>query len=226
MTWNRNNIATAIAILFHLVGLTGMLFFDQQKFAALTPLNMLLMFALLVWTQQERTAGFWLLALGCFIEGILVEIVGVNTGFLFGDYTYGNVLGPKVMGVPWMIGLNWFLVIYSCGIIITRFSHYLISRVSAEEQGSLRNVYQWSLILDGALLAVFFDWIMEPVAVKLGFWTWNESPIPFKNYFCWLIVSMVMLLMFRKASFDKLNQFAINLLLIQAMFFLLLRTFL
>ncbi|NEM04400.1 hypothetical protein G3W01_24170 [Escherichia coli] len=29
-----------------------------------------------------------------------------------------------------------------------------------------------SLVLDGALLTVFFDWVMEPVAVKLGFWQW------------------------------------------------------
>ena len=34
-----------------------------------------------------------------------------------------------------------------------------------------------SVIIDGATLAVFFDWLMEPVAVKLGYWTWNGDGI-------------------------------------------------
>jgi putative membrane protein len=223
---SRNNIATAIAILFHVVGLTGILFFDQQKFAALTPLNLLLMFALVLWTQQEKTISFWLFFAGCFIEGIIVEVIGVHTGIVFGNYQYGDQLGPKIYEVPWIIGFNWFLIIYGCGVIVTRFSDYLIRKIPEEEQGKVQAVYHLSVLLDGALLAVFFDWVMEPVAVKLGFWKWNESPVPFRNYFCWLLVSMVMLLLFRKAVFDKLNQFAVNLLLIQLMFFLLLRTFL
>lgn len=227
MKLNKNIIATVIAIIFHVVGLIGILFFDRQFFASLTPFILLLMMVLIIWTQDEMTISFWLLLAGCFIEGIIVEILGVNTGFLFGNYTYGNVLGPKIFNVPLMVGINWFIIIYCSGIIVTRFSHYLISRVSEDEQSKLEGVYNLSLLLDGALLATFFDWVMEPVAVKLGFWKWlGEGEIPFRNYFCWFIVSLVMLLMFRKAMFDKLNQFAVNLLLIQLMFFLLLRTFL
>ena len=84
-----------------------------------------------------------------------------------------------------------------------------------------------SLIADGATLAVLFDWLIEPVAVKLGYWQWNgDGSIPLYNYICWVTISVLLLGIFHYLKFNKRNKFAINLLLIQMMFFLLLRTFL
>jgi putative membrane protein len=68
-----------------------------------------------------------------FLTGILVEIMGVNTGLLFGDYQYGAVLSPRIKQVPWVIGINWFLVIYCCGISI----HTLLTK--AMQQMALRS---------------------------------------------------------------------------------------
>jgi putative membrane protein len=209
-----------------MVGLVGILFFDRRLFASLTPMNILLMLALLIWTQQERTLTFWLLFAACFIEGMLAEIIGVNTGYLFGHYHYTHVMGPQVLGVPLIIGINWFIVIYCSGILISKFSHYLMSRMPDTEQERLQGVYHWTLLLDGALLTVLFDWVMEPVAMKLNFWQWENDKIPFSNYLSWLALSMIMMYFFRRSVFDKRNQFAVNLLLIQLMFFLILRTFL
>jgi len=39
--------------------------------------------------------------------GLAVEAVGVATGFPFGAYSYGALLGPKVLGVPLVIPLAW-----------------------------------------------------------------------------------------------------------------------
>ena len=84
-----------------------------------------------------------------------------------------------------------------------------------------------SIMVDGATLAVLFDWLMEPAAVKLGYWKWlGNGEIPLYNYMCWFVISMLLLFVFHKLQFNKQNKFAVNLLLIQAMFFLLLRTFL
>jgi putative membrane protein len=84
-----------------------------------------------------------------------------------------------------------------------------------------------SVVVDGATLAVFFDWVMEPAAVKLGFWQWGgNGSIPSFNYVCWLGISMLLLTCFHVLRFDKSNKFAVHLLLIQVMFFLILRTFL
>ena len=43
--------ATAIAVLFHTIGIVGLLFFDAKFFLQSTPVNLLLMFVLLIWTQ-------------------------------------------------------------------------------------------------------------------------------------------------------------------------------
>ena len=225
--FTKFEIATAIAILFHSIGLVGLLFFDQSFFLAATPFNLLLSFTLLIWTQTDKNTWFFLFLAACFVLGIIVEVIGVNTGYLFGDYAYGKVLGPAIKGVPVLIGVNWFLIIYCCGISIHTLLMKAINRVAADTGKTPMTLKALSVIIDGATLAVLFDWLMEPVAVKLGYWVWNgDGSIPMFNYICWFVISLLLLMVFHFAKFNKQNKFAVNLLLIQLMFFLLLRTFL
>ena len=126
------NVATAIAVLFHVIGLAGLLFFNTSFFLAATPINLLLSFALLIWTQKEKNLSFFLFVLLCFGVGVAVEITGINTGILFGDYTYGNVLGYKVQNVPVVIGINWFIIIYCSGISVNTLLMKAINRISAD----------------------------------------------------------------------------------------------
>ena len=171
--FTKIQVATAIAVLFHTIGLVGLLFFDKTFFLQSTPVNLLLMFALILWTQTEKNKHFFLFLAACFFVGIAVEIIGINTKILFGDYTYGNVLGYKVQNVPLLIGVNWFIIIYCSGISIHTLLMKAINRISADTGKSPMALKALSVIIDGATLAVFFDWVMEPVAVKLGYWTWN-----------------------------------------------------
>ncbi len=225
--FTKFDIATGIAVLFHSIGLIGLLFFDRSFFLAATPFNLLLSFALLIWTQTEKNIYFFLFLATCLIVGIVVEVIGVNTGFLFGDYAYGNVLGPEIKNVPVLIGVNWFLIVYCCGISIHTLLMKAINRIAADSGKSPMALKALSVIIDGATLAVFFDWLMEPVAVKLGYWVWQgDGAIPMFNYICWFVISLLLLMVFHFAKFNKQNKFAVNLLLIQLMFFLLLRTFL
>lgn len=225
--FTKFEIATAIAVLFHTIGLVGLLFFDKTFFLAATPFNLLLSFALLIWTQQEKNLPFIIFFIACFLVGVTVEIIGINTGILFGDYTYGNVLGYQFKNVPLLIGINWFIIIYCSGISIHTLLMKAINRVASDTGKTPTALKALSVIIDGATLAVFFDWLMEPVAVKLGYWVWNgDGSIPMLNYICWFVVSLLLLTIFHFAKFSKQNKFAVNLLLIQLMFFLLLRTFL
>ena len=224
--FSKYQTATAIAVLFHAIGLVGILFFNRQFFVQATALNLLLMFVLLVWTQKEKNGFFLLFVAAAIVLGLAAEIIGVNTGALFGDYSYGNLLGPKFMKVPLIIGINWFVIIYCCGISIHTLLMKAISRISFETKTKPMALKAISVIVDGASIAVFFDWIMEPVAVKLGYWKWHDGTVPFYNYVCWLMVSNIILAIFHFSKFNKQNKFAVNLLLIQMMFFLLLRTFL
>jgi len=108
-------------------------------------------------------------------------------------------------------------------MLLTRLSR----RLSEEMGRPVKTIQRISIVVDGATLAVLFDYLMEPVAIKLGYWQWlDKGEIPLYNYICWFIISMILLYIFHRLTFGKQNKFAVNLLLIQAMFFLLLRTFL
>ena len=224
---SKYEIATAVAVFFHGIGLIGILFYQTDFFIRCTPFNLLLSFLLLIWTQTEKNGYFFLFAAIVVTTGFLVEVVGVNTGLLFGEYSYGKVLGFQWMKVPLLIGVNWFIIIYCCGISIHTLLIRLIKRVAKDTGEPPMLLKAMSVIVDGATLAVAFDWLMEPVAVKLNFWTWHgDGSIPLFNYTCWFLISLALLTLFHFCRFNKTNKFAVNLLLIQVMFFLVLRTFL
>lgn len=220
--------ATVIALLFHGFGALGIITNTYKDFfIGATPLNLLLMGGLLVATQPQRNRAFGLFVGICIITGIAVEVIGVNTGWLFGQYTYGKVLGYQWKGVPLLIGINWFIAMYCCGVTIHTLLRKLIAKMSDDLGVSSKKIQALSVVVDGASLAVFFDWIIEPVAIKLGFWTWGGSgAIPMFNYVCWFGISLLLLACFYFFNFGKSNKFAVHLLLIQILFFLLLRTFL
>ncbi|MFZ1527323.1 MAG: carotenoid biosynthesis protein [Ferruginibacter sp.] len=224
--FSRYQFATAIAIIFHAVGLAGILFFNKDFFIGTTAFHLLLMCALIFYTQERINFGFILFFILCFIAGMCVEIVGTSTGMLFGNYSYGNVLGPGVKNVPFIIGINWFIIVYCCGIGMSTLFRRLAAKVGEETVYQHKFLKTASVVFDGATLAVFFDWILEPAAVKLGYWQWQDGDIPGFNYLSWFMVSALLLLFFQLLPFNKHNKFAVNLLLIQLMFFLILRTFL
>ena len=184
------------------------------------------MAALLIFTQREKNLPFFFFVLLCFATGMFVEIIGINTGYLFGDYSYGEVLGAKWQGVPFLIGINWFVIVFCAGTIIHRLNEWVYKKIADGKQPSPA-VQTFSFITDAALLTTFFDWIMEPAAIKLGFWKWQPAgAIPSYNFLCWFLISALLLTVFRFLTFDKHNQFALHLFIIQALFFLLLQTFL
>lgn len=214
--------ATAVAIFFHTIGLAGMLCGKVSFFNAATAINLLLMLGLLIFAEEKLTRHWWYYLLICFITGMSVEWVGVHTGWLFGNYAYGDVLGPKLWGVPLMIGVNWFIVMYGSAVLMKKVSDRL--SVSATMPAWFKYLL---MAIDAACVAVLFDWIMEPVAVQLGYWQWGgNGAIPLFNYVSWFIVSWLLQIVFFLLPIKNTNLFAVHLLLIQAMFFLILRTFL
>ncbi len=221
---SKYQAATFIAILFHLIGVTGILFFNSTFIINATAFNLLLMLGLLIWTQPQKNIYFWLFVFSCFVAGFVVEIIGVNTSMLFGEYKYGETLGLQIRNVPLLIGVNWFIIIYCCGISINTMLMKLIRAQPMAVTPGSKTLRALSIIIDGATLAVIFDWLMEPVAIKLKYWQW-AGIIPWFNYVCWFLVSILLLTVFQFCKFEKKNKFAVNLLLVQLMFFLVLRTF-
>lgn len=214
--------ATVVAIFFHFIGLAGLLWGDVALFNNATVLNLLLMLVLLVYSEGKPEKNWWRYLLLCFITGQSVEWIGVHTGWLFGNYAYGDVLGPKIWSVPLMIGVNWFIVMYGSAMLMK----HLNSKISWPPTMAVW-LKHLLIALDAACVAVLFDWIMEPVAVQLGYWHWGGNEvIPLFNYACWFGVSCLLQFTLFYIPVKNTNLFAVHLLLIQAMFFLILRTFL
>ena len=212
------------ALVVHIAGLIGMVWGDPAWFASKTPMNLLLMFGLLILNQPRRDSGFYLFLILGFATGMFTEMIGVQTGILFGQYAYGSVLGPSWKGVPFLIGLNWFVTVF----IAAGMARLAFERLSPRGASPLDNGLVKFLLLPlaGAAIATAFDWIMEPAAVSLGFWTWaGDGSIPMLNYICWFAISWLLLTAGMFLRIDVRNRFSVPLLLIQSAFFLLLRLF-
>jgi putative membrane protein len=206
MKWTKTNISILILVIFYAVGIMGVLFLDASSFLTLTPLNLLLTLAVIVFNHKDWKHS-WIFVF-TYILGFLVEVLGVNTGFPFGIYRYGEVLGPKLFNTPLMIGVNWLMLLYACNFISSRFGLTLITKA-----------------LGAAFLMVVLDYAIEPVAIKYDFWTWQDAQPPMANYISWFIIAFLLSLPWQwtKISLNKDISFAVYTL--QLVFFLTLNLF-
>ena len=202
--------AIFLAVLVHFSGAIGIAFFKPSFFVPFTPVNLFLMLLLLILNEQHINFRFVQAFLMAVVVGMVTEMIGVNTGLLFGDYSYGEVFGRKLFGVPVLIGINWFCIVYTAHVVAKKFNHNSIKGKVA-------------VALLAAAIATAFDWIMEPVAMKLGFWNWNDGQIPLFNYCCWFVISFAVSMAFGYLKIEANNKFAPYFLMIQALFFLFLR---
>jgi putative membrane protein len=220
----RQQWAVGVALLFHVSGAIGILCTPYKNwFVQNTPVNLLLMAVLLFVTQPGHKGKMMLFAAIAFAGGMAAEITGVNTGLLFGSYHYGSVMGMQLKGVPLLIGVQWFVVVFTSAIIINRLHHWIEQQYHKAGLMPHKTLMALSSVADAALLATFFDYVMEPVAVKLGFWYWHGGGIPLYNYVCWFAVSALQLWILRLMPVQH-NRFAVHLFIIQLLFFIVLRT--
>lgn len=216
--------ATAIALAFHISGFIAIAFFKSTLFVSLTPLNLVVSFLLLAVSYRWRMLPFVVFVLVASAVGFFAEYLGVNHQLLFGDYKYGAVLGPGWRGVPYIMALQWVVTVYCAACVVHSMYQHLLERV-APLKSRPAFITLISVSIDGALLATLFDWVLEPVAIALGFWEWTEATVPIFNYISWFGVSLLLLIFLHLIGCNTRNRFAIHLFMMQFMFFLLLRFF-
>ena len=71
----------------------------------------------------------------------------------------------------------------------------LLSSIAVLQRSGIAQPTQkpWRSIILTALLMVVFDFVMEPAAVKLRYWTWQDGIIPLQNYIAWFLVSLFLM---------------------------------
>ncbi len=200
---NKKILYSAIFLLIiHTVGIIGLNSSFKDLFLVLTPLNLLISVAFIYINQKEYNQSLLIASILIYSLGFIVELIGVKTGLLFGEYSYGNTLGLKLFNIPLIIGANWLMLVFSVGCILN----------SANLSFVLKSVI-------GAFMLVFLDFLIEPIAIKFDFWTWQNGIIPFKNYLAWFLFSFLFLTIFYKFQFDKNNSIAKLLYFVQILFF-------
>lgn len=200
----QNSIAIFLVWLFHVSAVIGIFLSGTTEwFISKTPLNLLLCFALLAWVFPLNTTKKISLFAIFFLTGMIAEIIGVQTGILFGDYIYGENLGVKFLGVPFMIGVNWALLTFISGSMAGKWFSSLPVRV-----------------LTGVSLMLALDFFMEGVAPEFDFWEFSGGEAPFYNYICWGGLALLMQAAYHYYDISGNYRFSAHLYLAQLLFFL------
>jgi putative membrane protein len=199
----RDIILSGILIVFYTVGIVGTHISEfKDSFFSLSYFNLILSFVILILARNDKNKVFWGFLGFAFFIGMLAEWIGVHTGLLFGDYYYGKNLGYKVVDVPLVIGINWAM--------LTVVSSSLVSKLNSN------NLIK---ILLSAFVMTLFDAIMEPVAISSDFWLWKEGVIPFYNYVCWFIISLILQAVYYRFKLVESNKVHDLLFLCMTIFF-------
>lgn len=198
----KQAILLGIILVFHTVGVFGLTSSERNYFLSLSPLNLLLSLGCLFLSYKHVTSklAFDILIVGAL--GFTAEWIGVHTGYLFGDYTYGSNLGYKLDGIPLMIAANWVMLSFSTIAIVMNLK---------------ANIFIKAIV--SAALMTGMDVLIEPVAISSDFWSWANGVIPLYNYICWFGVSFVLHLYLLKRGSIEQNTVAIGLFVTLMVFF-------
>ena len=204
---NIENYSLPFLVIMYTVGVVGhSIQLTLPLMKTLTPFTLVLtggvVFYLLLGDAGKK---FFLWYIITYLFTLLVEIIGVKTGLVFGSYDYGNVLGLKVFDTPLIIGLNWVFVIAGA---------YSLSGKIFNSTGSK--------VLFTGLLAVAFDIILEPVAINLGYWNWEGGYIPIQNFVAWFVLAVIFGFTAEKMKLVITTKIALQYFLIQTIFFAIL----
>ncbi|MFM7359515.1 MAG: carotenoid biosynthesis protein [Actinomycetota bacterium] len=114
-----------------------------------------------------------------FFYALLVEQVGMQTGWPFGTYEYSGSLGYQFYGVPLVVPFAWLMMAHPIFLAARRIAP------------------RWVFLVGGYGLMAW-DLFLDPQMVSAGRWTWEISgstvpfqpEIPISNTFGWLLTGM------------------------------------
>jgi bisanhydrobacterioruberin hydratase len=196
-----------LKIILYLIFLFGVLWHiipgTKPLVMEMTPLVLLLSYIIIIYPEiklKNYNTLIWVLAVS--VATYLIEVVGVNTSMIFGEYVYGDTLGVKLLGVPLVIGINWAFIIFGSSEIVMRIPVNKIVR-----------------IFMAASLAVMLDFLIEPVAVYLDYWRWENNIIPVQNYAAWFILALIISSSYQFFRIRSKSSLPVHFFITQVLFF-------
>lgn len=205
----RSMIGVSLLYLFHISAIIGIALGHLDWFAVKTPLNLSLLFLLCCWIYPIEDRRTVIVSVFFFLAGMFVEIMGVQYGLFFGDYAYGDNLGFKILGVPFLIGINWCVLVLITGCI----SNHIFNN-------------KYLRVISGASLMLILDFFMESSAPVLDFWEFEHSIAPLSNYLAWFVIALILHGVFQGFNSRGHFGFSLHAFLNQLIFFAFLYYFL
>lgn len=195
--------------LMHISGFIGINLGYIDFFLPLSSLNLWFIFTLLVFFYPIKEKKDIILFTSIAIIGFLVEVLGVSTGRIFGEYTYGENLGLKVADVPIIIGVNWAI----------------LSFVSAEIANSFRlKPISIKAFISSALMLIL-DFFIEQSAPRFDFWEFDLAEVPLQNYFTWFILAYIFSYAVLRFKPNADSTISFHIYIVQLLFFILFYVF-
>ena len=111
-----------------------------------------------------------------------IELVGIHTGFPYGEFFYGVSLGPMVGGVPLALPVFFLPLVMNA---------YLLCLLLLGERAARTLLRLLAVIA----LVLAMDVVLDPGAVALGFWLYPGGGafygVPLSNYAGWVLSATV-----------------------------------
>ena len=159
-----------LILVFYVVGIIASFTPLKEMTFKLTPIILVMTLSAVLWSLNNRLITLFSLIVG--VYGYLWEVLGVYSGFPFGEYSYGEGLGISLFNVPLILIVNWSLMSVLC--------HYSFVKINS----------RYLRILLASLAMVIVDFLIEPVAINFDWWSWQSVNVPWTNYLGWFGISI------------------------------------
>lgn len=112
----------------------------------------------------------------------LIEYIGVQTGFPYGNFSYGIDLGPMLFDkIPLALPIFFIPLVINAYLLILLLKTEKVKNIS----------YRLPVIISTVLL---LDLILDPAAVAINFWNYGDGiyyGVPLSNYLGWILSASV-----------------------------------
>lgn len=174
--------------MFHFFGVIGIYFWDRIFFLSSSWISLIVAAFAMIFNLSSPFKKESIGIVAAISFGFFLEVLGVHSKLIFGEYTYGENLGVKLWGVPLMIGVNWFILSYASAAVVNKLG-----------------VSLWLKVLLASVLMVGIDFLIEPIAPKFDFWSFESGKADWHNYLGWLLASLLLQWILQKNRFAKVK---------------------
>jgi len=137
------------------------------------------------------------------VTGLIMEILGLKYGVIFGGHYIYQSNQPTIMSVPSSVVLYWAVFIYTGYCVVNSFLIW-----ANREKPNLKHNNYWLLpllIVADGLIVVAIDLFMDPLEVYSGSWRWLEGGayygIPVGNFIGWFCVTVIATTVYRSFEY-------------------------